>query len=144
MLTIATADVVGVTLHTNRLTYQGAAVADIPLYDDGTHGDDTAGDRVFTTDSLSLPSMTRAFSVAVLRTTPLTLRHADQSEETISVDLALILHYVAASVPTPSVVPLGRRRLTPGITSLLMPPSRLCPRRARREPQVPRAAARRP
>lgn len=104
MIGVADGSVVSMSMQTSQLTYNGVPASSIPLFDDGTHGDQVAGDRVFTTDGISLASMTRTFGQAVLRGTSLTFVHSDSSQETASPDLALTFHYVASSVPLPTVL----------------------------------------
>ena len=100
---ISDPDVVHLEMSTAELTYQGEPATIINLHDDGTHGDATAGDHIFTSDGLSLVSMTRTLGVTVLRSTTLNLVHSSGSRQSIVADLALTFHYISPSVPIPPV-----------------------------------------
>lgn len=119
---ISDSDVVHVELSTGALTYLGAPVTLVDLYDDGTHGDVAAGDHVFTTDGLALASMTRTLGATVLRTTTLTLVHSAGSRQSVVADLALVLHYISPSVPIPMVwAPAPDVRRTTHAVGLVQP-----------------------
>ena len=100
---ISDPDVVHVELSTDALTSNGVPVTLVDLYDDGTHGDQTAGDHVFTRDGLALTSMTRTLGATVLRSTALTLVHSGGARQPVVADLALVLHYISPTVPIPPV-----------------------------------------
>jgi hypothetical protein len=87
----------------NLLTYLGSPVSLIELYDDGTHGDQVAGDNIFTLDQISLTSMPSTVGKTIFRYTDVTLVYPDTHEATYNEDLALTLRYIDTTVPLPVV-----------------------------------------
>jgi len=108
MIGVADPQIISVHMDTQAaLTYQGAMVSSIGLFDDGTHGDALAGDGIFTLDEISLVDVSDIIGRSVLRFTSMTFQYADLHEETSIEDLALTLHYVAASLPIPPMTVLA-------------------------------------
>ncbi len=81
--------------------YQGQRIDTIRLYDDGTHGDERARDKVFTADQLTLQaryaSIDPIFALDI-RFSEVIFVFADGAQETYTEDVGLTVHYYDPSI----------------------------------------------
>lgn len=81
------------------MLYQGNEVEKILLYDDGSHGDETVGDQIFTLNELSFsPSVSsKPVNKYLIRFIDITFNFLDGTQETLNEDLALTMHCIDPS-----------------------------------------------